>query len=191
MKVIGIAGSLRARSNTLDYVKTGLKVLEKKGIKSELISLRGKEIKPCNGCYDCVKKGYCTIKGDDFNDILDKMRTAEGIILGSPVYLSSVVPQMMALLARATFVAYWNDKFFSGKVGGPITVARRAGHNLAFSQLLLWFFINGITVPGSTYWNVGMAGAGGARDAEKDEEGLATVINFAHNMADVMQKIFA
>jgi multimeric flavodoxin WrbA len=191
MKVIGIAGSLRARSNTLHYVKTGLKVLEKKGIKSELISLRGKEIKPCNGCYDCVKKGYCTIKGDDFNDILDKMRTAEGIILGSPVYLSTVVPQMMALLARATFVAYWNDKFFSGKVGGPITVARRAGHNLAFSQLLLWFFINGITVSGSTYWNVGMAGAGGARDAEKDEEGLATVVNFAHNMADVMQKIFA
>jgi multimeric flavodoxin WrbA len=191
MKVIGIAGSLRARSNTLHYVKTGLKVLEKEGIKSELISLRGKEIKPCNGCYDCVKKGYCTIKGDDFDDILDKMRTAEGIILGSPVYLSSVVPQMMSLLARATFIAYWNDKFFSGKVGGPITVARRAGHNLAFSQLLLWFFINGITVPGSTYWNVGMAGAGGARDAENDAEGLATVINFANNMADVMQKIFA
>ena len=190
MKVIGIAGSLRARSNTLHYVKTGLTVLTKEGIQSELISLRGKEIKPCNGCYDCVKKGHCTIKGDDFDGILDKMRTAEGIILGSPVYLSSVVPQMMSLLARATFVAYWNDKFFSGKVGGPVTVARRAGHNLAFSQLLLWFFINGITVPGSSYWNVGMAGAGGARDAEKDEEGLATVINFAGNMADVMQKIF-
>ena len=190
MKVIGIAGSLRARSNTLHYVKTGLKVLEKDGIKSELISLRGKEIKPCNGCYDCVKKGYCTIEDDDFAEILSKMQAAEGLILGSPVYLSSVVPQMMALLARATFVAYWNDKFFSGKIGGPITVARRAGHNLAFSQLLLWFFINGITVPGSTYWNVGMAGTGGARDAENDEEGLTTVVNFAENMAAVMQKIF-
>lgn len=190
MKVIGIAGSLRARSNTLHYVKTGLKVLEKEGIKSELISLRGKEIKPCNGCYDCVKKGYCTIEDDDFAAILAKMEAAEGLILGSPVYLSSVVPQMLSLLARATFVAYWNDKFFTGKVGGPITVARRAGHNLAFSQLLLWFFINGITVPGSTYWNVGMAGTGGARDAENDEEGLATVVNFANNMAAVMHKIF-
>jgi multimeric flavodoxin WrbA len=119
------------------------------------------------------------------------MKAAEGLILGSPVYLSSVVPQMMSLLARATFVAYWNDKFLSGKVGGPITVARRAGHNLAFSQLLLWFFINGITVPGSTYWNVGMAGTAGARDAESDEEGLTTVVNFANNMADVMRKIFA
>ena len=190
MKVIGIAGSLRAGSNTLHYVKTGLKVLEKEGLKSELISLRGKEIKPCNGCYDCVKKGYCTIEDDDFAAILAKMKAAEGLILGSPVYLSSVVPQMMSLLARATFVAYWNDKFFSGKVGGPVTVARRAGHNMAFSQLLLWFFINGITVPGSTYWNVGMAGTGGARDAENDEEGLTTVVNFAENMAAVMQKIF-
>ncbi|MHC4487546.1 MAG: flavodoxin family protein, partial [Planctomycetota bacterium] len=125
------------------------------------IHCNSKELKPCNGCYDCVEKGYCTIKEDDFDEILGKMRAAQGLILGSPVYLSSVVPQMMCLLARATFVAYWNDKFLSGKVGGPITVARRAGHNVAFSQLLLWFFVNGITVPGSTYWNVGMAGAGG------------------------------
>lgn len=190
MKVIGIAGSLRAKSNTLHYVQNALHVFEDKEFETELISLRGKEIKPCNGCYDCVEKGYCTIKGDDFDEILGKMREAEGLILGSPVYLSSVVPQMMSLLARATFVAYWNDRFFTGKVGGPITVARRAGHNVAFSQLLLWFFINGITVPGSTYWNVGMAGAGGARDADQDEEGLATVSNFANNMAVVMQKIF-
>ena len=111
-------------------------------------------------------------------------------MLGSPVYLSSVVPQMMSLLARATFVAHWNGKFLSGKVGGPITVARRAGHNMAFSQLLLWFFINGITVPGSTYWTVGMAGAGGAHDAGQDEEGLMHVANFADNMAKVMAKLF-
>lgn len=192
IKVIGIAGSLRARSNTLHYVKTALGVLKEEDISTELISLRGKEIKPCTGCYDCVKKkkGVCSIKGDDFNEIIAKIREVEGLILGSPVYLSSVVPQMMALLARATFIAYWSDKFFTGKVGGPITVARRAGHNVAFSQLLLWFFFNGLIVPGSTYWNVGMAGAGGARDAKEDVEGIQTVINFAHNMAGLMKKLF-
>lgn len=191
MKVLGIAGSLRPKSNTLEYVEKALGVFKNAGLETTLISLREKEIKPCNGCYDCVKKGFCTIKGDDFDEILAEMRTAEGLILGSPVYLSSVVPQVMALLARATFVAYWNDKFLSGKIGGPITVARRAGHNMAFSQLLLWFFINGITVPGSTYWNVGVAGTGGARDAEKDEEGLSTVVNFANNMTQLMKKVFA
>jgi multimeric flavodoxin WrbA len=190
MKVVGIAGSLRPQSNTLYYVRTALGVIEGQGIETELISLLGKEIKPCTGCYDCTEQGRCTIEGDDFDEILAKMREAEGLILGSPVYLSSVVPQMMALLDRATFVAYWNRKFLTGKVGGPITVARRAGHNMAFSQLLLWFFINGLIVPGSTYWNVGTAGAGGARDAEKDTEGLETVTNFASNMATLMKKIF-
>ena len=190
MKVIGIAGSLRKQSNTLQYVNKALEVVDQNGIETEIISLRKKELQPCNGCYECVKKGFCTIEGDDFDVILDKMRHADGIILGSPVYLSSVVPQMMSLLTRATFVAYWNDMFFSGKVGGPITVARRAGHNLAFSQLLLWFFINGITVPGSTYWNVGVAGARGARDADKDEEGMTTVTTFTENLVHLMRKLF-
>ncbi|MBU2551625.1 MAG: flavodoxin family protein [Proteobacteria bacterium] len=189
MKVLGIAGSPRPRSNTREYVDTALRTLREAGMKTELISLRGKEIKPCRGCYECAKKGRCTQR-DDFEEILEKMRQAEGLILGSPVYLSSVVPQMMALLDRATFVAIWNQRFFTGKVGGPITVARRAGHNLAFSQLLLWFFINGVTVPGSTYWNVGVAGTAGARDALEDEEGLGTVVNFARNMAHVMKKIY-
>ena len=35
-----------------------------------------------------------------------------------------------------------------------------------------------------------MAGAGGARDADQDAEGLQTVVNFANNMADLMKKLF-
>jgi multimeric flavodoxin WrbA len=190
MKVVGIAGSLRPESNTLQYVKKCLARLGDLGLETELISLEGKTIKPCQGCYTCVKIGKCAQEDDDFAEILEKMREAEGIVVGSPVYLSSVAPQVMALLSRATFVAIWNKRFFTGKVGGPIAVARRAGHNLAFSQLLLWFFINGITVPGSTYWNVGLAGTGGSRDADKDEEGMSTVENFANNMAHVMKKIY-
>lgn len=190
MKVLGIAGSLRPKSNTLVYVEKALEVLRDNNIETRLISLKDKHISPCNGCYECTKLGKCTIKGDDFDEIMEEMKVSQGIVLGSPVYLSSVVPQMMSLLARATFVSYWNDKFLSGKIGGPITVARRAGHNMAFSQLLLWFFINGITVPGSSYWNVGMAGAGGARDADQDTEGIETIVNFSSNMAGLMNKIY-
>lgn len=191
MKVIGIAGSLRPESNTLKFMEHCLVNLNDQGLETELISLRGKTIKPCLGCYQCVQLGRCAQEDDDFAPILDKMKAAQGIVLGSPVYMSSVVPQLMALLDRATFVAIWNGRFFSGKVGGPITVARRAGHNMAFSQLLLWFFINGMVIPGSTYWNVGVAGSRGARDAEKDEEGMDTVKNFAKHMAHVMKKLFS
>jgi multimeric flavodoxin WrbA len=191
MKVVGIAGSLRPKSNTLQYVKKCLGRLDELGLETELISLQGKEIKPCLGCYSCVEIGKCIQEDDDFAAILEKMRQAEGIVVGSPVYISSATPQIMSLLSRATFVAIWNKRFFTGKVGGPITVARRAGHNLAFSQLLLWFFVNGITVPGSTYWNVGLAGTAGAHDADQDEEGMQTVENFANNLAHVIKKIYA
>jgi multimeric flavodoxin WrbA len=188
MKVLGIAGSLRPESNTLYFVQRCLATLEEEGLATELVSLRGKTIKPCLGCYQCQKLGRCAQEDDDFAGVLEKMKAAEGIVLGSPVYLSSVVPQMMALLGRATFVAMWNDRFLAGKCGGPVVVARRAGHNLAFSQLLLWYFINGLIVPGSTYWNVGLAGARGARDAAEDAEGLATVTNFGRNLAKLMKK---
>lgn len=189
MKAIGIVGSLRESGNTEFYLKKALETLENRKIQTELISLRGKTIKPCTGCYDCVDLQRCTIEGDDFEGIFLKMKEADGIIIGSPVYFSSVVPQLMSLLDRAGFVALWSGKFFARKVGGPITVARRAGHNLAFSQLLLWFFVNGMIVPGSTYWNVGVAGARGARNAQEDEEGIQTVIQFAENMAWLMEKV--
>lgn len=191
MKVIGIAGSLRADSNTMFFVDTMLKELEKNDIKTELISLRDKkEMKPCIGCYECKEKGYCTIKGDDFDEILEKMKESEGIILGSPVYMSAVNPPLQSLLARAAFVAHWNGKFLKGKVGGPVAVAQRAGHNTTFSQLLLWYFFNGMIVPGSTYWNIGVAGTGGARNAKDDAIGIQTVTTFAQNMAYVMKKLF-
>ncbi|MBI4799397.1 MAG: flavodoxin family protein [Desulfarculus sp.] len=191
MKVLGISASPRPQSNTLEYMKRCLGVLEDRGLETEMLSLREMVVKPCLGCYACVKERRCAQDDDDFAAVLAKMEAAQGIVLGSPVHLSSVVPQMMSLLARATFVAHWNGKFLAGKVGGPITVARRAGHNLAFAQLLLWFFINGITVPGSTYWTVGMAGAGGAHDAMADSEGMTHVANFADNLAKVMAKIYA
>ena len=43
---------------------------------------------------------------------------------------------------------------FAGKVGGPLVVARRAGQNFTFAELLFWFHINQMINPGSTYWNM-------------------------------------
>jgi multimeric flavodoxin WrbA len=77
-------------------------------------------------------------------------------------------------------------RLFDRKVGGPITVARRAGQNFALAQLLLWFNLNNFIVPGSMYWNVGTARSIG--DAEKDEEGIAIVRQFAENVAWLLKK---
>ena len=54
-------------------------------------------------------------------------------------------------------------------ISAPVTVARRAGQVYAFGELLLWYFINDMIIPGSMYWNVAVAGA---KDADKDLEGI-------------------
>jgi len=75
------------------------------------------------------------------------------------------------------------------KVGGPIVVARRAGKNFTFAQLMFFFMIHEMIVPGSTYWNV--AFGRGKGEVEKDEEGVKTIKNFARNIAWLVKKLHA
>jgi multimeric flavodoxin WrbA len=109
------------------------------------------------------------------------MVEADILVVGSPVYFGSATPQIMALLDRAGYVSRANGNLFERKLGGPIAVARRAGQNFTFAQLLMWFMINDFVVPGSTYWNVGLANEPGK--VLEDEEALRTADRFAENLA--------
>ncbi len=113
------------------------------------------------------------------------------LVLGSPVYFSSATPQLMALLDRTGMVARTDGNRFGGKVGGPIVVARRAGLNLTFAELMMWYFINDMIVPGSTYWTVCLAGGQGDRDAADDKEALKSIGHFGENVAKVIRAMKA
>lgn len=186
-------GSPRQNSNTQFYLNAALDVLKERGICSELILLRDKTIYPCDADYRCweAKSGKCELYGDDFHEIYQKMIEADAIIVGSPVHYSAPHPKLWSLLVRAGFpnmfeFPNYGPGVFSRKVGGPITVARRAGQNFAFAQLLLWFYMNDFIIPGSIYWNVGVARSIG--DAQKDEEGMRIVKRFAENIAWLLDR---
>jgi multimeric flavodoxin WrbA len=189
MKAIGIVGSPRKNGNTTFLVNEALKIIESEGIETAVIHLSGRKIDPCNGCLRCKKEKKCVLKGDDFEFVFSEMKKADGIILASPVYFGSATSQITSLLHRAAYVQRQTGEYFSGKIGGPIVVARRAGHNFTLAQLLLWYFINDMIVVGSSYWNVGIAGSAGKRDMESDTEGIDTIRHFAKSMAHVMRKL--
>lgn len=203
MKVLGICGSPRIGGNTEYFINVALDEIKKYGLETEIVRLGEKEVKPCRGCYGCVSAKKCTQQGDDFEEIFQKMLEADGIIVGSPVYNSAATPNIKALLDRAGFVARWaantmkessenyewKGTAFSGKVAAPITVARRSGQSMAFAQLLLALTVNDFIVVGSNYWNVGVAGKGGARDAENDAEGIGIMKHMAENMAQLLKKL--
>lgn len=186
MKAIAICGSPREDGNTEFYLKIILEELAGKGIETELIRLQGKRIYPCQGCYGCLDNKAC-VQQDDFEAVFSKMEEADGIIIGSPVYVARASSLLTALLERVTFSARASGRMLTGKVGAPVTVARRTGQAFAFAELLLWYFINDMIIPGSMYWNVGVAGAKGAKNAETDLEGIEIMKYAAANIARVMQ----
>ena len=183
MKAIAICGSPRDSGNTQILLERCLARLGEAGIDTQFIPLRGKTIKGCCACARCreLKDGTCAIKDDDFHDVFTLMKEADIIVVGSPVYFGSATPEMMALLDRAGYVSRGTGNFFSRKIGGPIAVARRAGQNFTYAQLLYWFMLNDMVVPGSTYWNIAFGRAPG--EVMDDEEALETIDRFADNLA--------
>ncbi len=115
------------------------------------------------------------------------MVEADGLILASPVYFGSATPQIMSLISRAGLVSGAKGRVLENKVGGPLAIARRAGHNFTFAQLMFFFFQQGMIIPGSTYWNIAFGREKG--EVLNDEEGLRTIRNFAKKMVWLIKKI--
>ncbi len=155
-------------------------------VETELITLADKDIKPCDGCRSCKTTKECHID-DDMRSIFDKMVRADGIILATPVYFGSATPQIKALIDRTGYLAGRKGRIFENKVGGPMVVARRAGQNFTFAQLMYFFFITGMIVPGSTYWTISFGRKKG--EVLTDEEGIRTARNFGKKVAWVAKKM--
>jgi multimeric flavodoxin WrbA len=189
MKVVGFNGSARKDGNTATLIKYAFSELEKERIKTELIQLAGSKIQGCIACYKCFENRdkRCAVDNDVVNECIEKMREADGIILGSPTYFADITTDMKALIERAGFVAKANEDMFRRKVGVAVVAVRRGGAIHTFDSLNHFFFISQMIVPGSIYWNIGIGRDIG--EVEKDEEGVETMKNLGQNMAWLLKKI--
>ena len=185
-KVILISGSPREKGNTMAVMNECKAVLEEHGVKAEVISLAEKEVRACVACYKCQKKKRCVLK-DDFEDIADKVLASDGFIIGSPVYYGTARGDVLNFLQRLGMVNGSRGRPLSGKVGGPIAVARRGGHTQTLQEMMMFFEISDMVVPGSTYWNMVIARNPG--EAKKDKEGWETIRHFAKNVAKLVKKL--
>jgi multimeric flavodoxin WrbA len=188
MRVVAIVGSPRLNGNTQILSAHALKAIAEEGIETELISLAGKDIRGCTACMACANEETCSIQ-DDLWPVYEKMKAAEGIILASPVYFGSCTALLKGLMERTGLISRQAAHGFRGKVGGPLVVARRAGHNFTIAEIDFWYHILGMIIPGSSYWNIAFGREPG--EIAKDEEGLKTAWNFGKNLALVLKKLYA
>ena len=141
MKVIAINSSARKNGNTSILIDTVFEELNKEGIETEMIQLAGQVIEPCKDCWACGGRKNCVHKKDQFQELFEKMKEADGIILGSPVYSANVSSTMQAILERAAVIGDMNQGILKHKVGAAVIASRRGGAVNAFDTSNHFFLL--------------------------------------------------
>lgn len=106
-KVLILSGSPRKGGNSDLLCDEFMRGAKEKGNEVEKIFIKDKQIGYCTACYYCRDTGKgCAIK-DDMAEILDKMLSADVIVMSSPIYFYSIDAQMKTVIDRT--VAKWRD----------------------------------------------------------------------------------
>ena len=183
MKVLILNGSPRVDGNTTVAVNELVNTFNVEGIETEVVQVGGKVIRGCIACLSCVKTGKCVFD-DAVNEVAERFKDADGLIVASPVYYAQANATLVALLTRMFYSAKF-DK--SMKVGASVAVARRGGCSSTFDELNKFFTISGMPVVSSQYWNSVHGKDKG--QANEDEEGLQTMRVLARNMSFLIKSI--
>ena len=109
-RVIVISTSLRHGSNSDMLADKFVEGALSAGNDVEKISLIGKEIQFCKGCFACQKLGRCVIK-DDVNAIMAKVLEADVVCWATPIYYYEMSGQMKTLIDRLNAMYPLDYKF--------------------------------------------------------------------------------
>ena len=187
MKVLMINGSCNKNGCTYTALKEIESILNSENIETEIIQIGNSPIKDCIGCGGCRKNGgNCIFKDDIVNEIIEKAKTADGFIFGTPVYYAHPSGRILSLLDRVFFAGKSN---FEYKPAAAIASARRAGTTASIDVINKYFTINNMPVVSSNYWN--MVHGNTPDEVRQDLEGMQIMRILAHNMTWLLKCIEA
>jgi len=189
MKMLAFNGSPKKEGNTWHAINIVAAELEKEGIETEIVHVGNKIIRGCTACGMCIKNKneQCVLGGDEVNEWIQKMKSADGIILGSPVHYAAMAGTMKSFLDRAFYVTGVNNGMLRHKVGAAVVAVRRSGGLPTFNQLNNFLLYAEMLLPTSNYWNVIHGTAPG--EATRDEEGVQIMRVLGKNMAWLMKLV--
>lgn len=105
-KIVAINASPRTNKNTAALVKEAAKGAEKAGAEIKYFDIyRLPKFSGCVSCFGCKTQehlGECICK-DGLSEVLEEIKTTDGIIIGTPNYLGDVSAGFRALYERLVF----------------------------------------------------------------------------------------
>ena len=191
MKVLLINGSSRKNGCTYTALKEVAKSLEEEGIETEIITIGNQPIADCIGCAGCRKEEFvkqnghkCVAFEDIVNEILEKCKTADGFVFGSPVYYAHPSGRLTSFMDR---LFYAGNAYLQYKPAAAVVSARRAGTTASLDMILKFFPISNMPIVPSNYW--AMVHGNKPEEVLQDKEGLQIMQVLGKNMAWLLKSI--
>jgi multimeric flavodoxin WrbA len=116
MDIAAVYGSPRRNGNTATLLKYAVAGAREVGAGVDEIVLRDCRMSPCLEIYGCKKEGECAIK-DDFQDVRDRILSARGLMIATPVFFYTVSAHVKILMDRCQSLwvkKYWIDEVAYG-----------------------------------------------------------------------------
>jgi multimeric flavodoxin WrbA len=122
-KIVAVYGSPRRRGNTAALLGRAVAGARAAGAEVDEIVLRDLKMSPCLEIYGCKKSGTCVIN-DDFHMVRDRILSARGLMLASPIFFYAVSAHVKILMDRCQ--SLWVKKYWVEPVdAGPAQALRK------------------------------------------------------------------
>ena len=119
-------------------------------------------------------------------ELTRKMKDADALIVGTPVYYGQPNGGVLSLMQRLFFSA---GRLVQNKPAAAVAVCRRGGATATLQTMNMMFEMMNMPVVTSQYWNI--AYGAGKGEVKRDTEGMQTMRTLAKNMAFLLEKIHA
>ena len=183
MKVMLVNGSPHEKGCTYTALCEVAKALNGEGVETEIFWIGKQAIGGCWGCGACRKIGKC-VQNDTVNEFVEKAKTSDGFVFGSPVHYASMSGALTSFMDR---IFYSGGKELRYKPATAIASCRRGGASATFDQLNKYFTISNMPVVSGTYWN--QIHGNTPEETLQDLEGLQNMRYLGYNMAWLLKCI--
>lgn len=166
MKVLLLNGSRREKGCTYTALCEIAQTLEQNGVESEIV--------------------HAVPTMENIKSVAEKMKTVDGLVVGSPVYWASPSGEIMEFMDRLASLA---GKDMLHKPAAAVASARRAGTTATIDVLNKYFSYHQMPIVSANYWT--MVHGNTPDEVKRDAEGMQIMRILAANMAWLLKCIEA
>ena len=190
MNILAINGSHDKCGDVQFLLQTFLDECKKLGMEAEIVNayeaVSDAKIPFCIKCSTpCSKQCY---KGTKLETLFDKMKKADAIVLGSPVYFGSMSGQLKCLFDKTR--ALRTD--LTGKLGAAVVcgASRFGGQEATITDIHNVMYVEGMTVVGAASKAIGAGhlGVSAQSPSKEDEFALGRCVSLAHRLYEELNK---